>query len=147
MRSDPWTMHEFGLLLELSRQDWTPAAECDAGSLAVLQFHGLTRVLFIQGGIEAITLTELGWAEVARIQEKFRESSPMIDRQVQLMEFVRLGIDMRRAQRRYFSAAHGTPEKMQALKDSKEAERVFDRAASKIMAPSLDLGGDHVGPG
>ena len=59
----------------------------------------------------------------------------------QLMEVVRLGIEMRRAQRRYFRAEPSTSEKREALELSMTCERAFDRAAAKAIAPALDLGG------
>lgn len=64
----------------------------------------------------------------------------MTDTEARLMECLRLGIDMRRAQRRYFSAAQGSDEKAKALKDSKACERAFDSAVAQIVAPSFDLG-------
>lgn len=82
-------LHAYGLLLWLSRQEWTPAEECHAEALERLRSWGLAHTMFRQSGVEAITLTAMGWAEVARIQEKLRplggavleqeEASSMLD--------------------------------------------------------------------
>lgn len=61
----------------------------------------------------------------------------------QLLVVIQLAIDMRRAQRRYFRALHGSAEKRQALEQSMVAERAFDAAAAKVTAPGLDFGGSH----
>lgn len=58
---------------------------------------------------------------------------------------VRLGIDMRREQRKYFRAVPGTREKAVALEMSLAAERAFDQAAAKLVAPGFDLGGSDDG--
>lgn len=150
-------MHAFGLLLWLSRQEWTSAAECQAEPLERLRRQGLARTLFQQDGIEAITLTELGWAEVARVQERLRplggavlereELPPMFDRLHQLAhqlhELARLGLDMRRAQRLYFSKRTSA-----ALGAARQIEQAFDRAVANIQEPGFELagGGGHGQP-
>lgn len=63
----------------------------------------------------------------------------------QLMAVVSLGIDMRRCQRLYFRAKFGSAEKETALEMSKAAERAFDAAAAKAVAPDLGLGGGDGG--
>lgn len=133
-------MDRFNLLLRLSLQTWTPASDCDSAALTELKGQGLARVMFTQAGVDGIELTTLGWAEVARVQERVRESSVHDE---QLHEVVRLVKDMRRLQRQYFQAGPG-PAKKAVFDRCIIAERDVDRAISKIQAPSFDLeGGAH----
>jgi len=65
------------VLLWLSREEWTPRRELgDPKAVDVLIEKGFAKVLFhgrhCDSGGDGITLTEMGWQEVARIQERLR---------------------------------------------------------------------------
>ena len=65
------------VLLWLSREEWTPRRELGPpGTVDELIERGYARVLFHgrhgDAAGDGITLTELGWQEVARIQERLR---------------------------------------------------------------------------
>lgn len=145
-----WDAACHAMLLWLSRERWSLRHECvPASALATLIEAGFAEVLFEakEEGNDGIALTAMGWARVARVQERERQQSherggcaAMAD-SVDLISVIRLGIDMRRAQRRYFRAPTGSPEKRAALEQSKQAERAFDLAAAKVVTPALELGG------
>jgi hypothetical protein len=63
----------------------------------------------------------------------------MIDAHEQLLEVIRLAVDMRRLQRIYFRSLPGTPERTRALQDALVAERMFDSAVANLKSPSLEL--------
>jgi hypothetical protein len=65
------------VLLWLSREEWTPRKELGPPDMVDgLIASGYARVLFNgrhgDAGGDGITLTEFGWQEVARIQERLR---------------------------------------------------------------------------
>lgn len=70
----PWDMNCQALLLWLSREEWSLRGECDGAVLNKLIDQGLAKVLFPASSrsSEGIALTEMGWAQVARIQERAR---------------------------------------------------------------------------
>ena len=76
MSTAAWDMTCHNLLLWLSREDWSLRGECSGQALDALLDHGLAKVLFVgkhaDGSGDGITLTEMGWAQVARIQERHR---------------------------------------------------------------------------
>ena len=76
MTAAPWNMACHSLLLWLSRERWSLRGECSGKALDALLDHGLAKVLFVgkhaDGSSDGITLTAMGWAQVARIQERHR---------------------------------------------------------------------------
>ena len=56
-----------------------------------------------------------------------------------LEDVVKLGIGMRRLQRKFFTSQAGTPERRAFGADARVAERTFDQAVAKLKAPSLSL--------
>lgn len=65
------------VLLWLSREEWTPRRELgDPEAVETLIERGFAKVMFHgrhgDHGGDGITLTEMGWQEVGRIQERLR---------------------------------------------------------------------------
>ena len=63
----------------------------------------------------------------------------MTDREALKDEALHKGVDMRRAQRRYFRAGHGSPEKREALDESLRLEREFDELVKRALSPQESL--------
>ena len=57
----------------------------------------------------------------------------------QLRDAVLAGVKMREHQKRFFKSRQGSDERRQAMADSVEAEKVFDRLASAIMSGQSNL--------
>lgn len=78
MLAPRWDMPCQKLLLALSNERWVLRRECiDNGrALDCLLELGMAKVMFTgkqgDGSDDGITLTEMGWAQVARIQERNR---------------------------------------------------------------------------
>jgi len=52
---------------------------------------------------------------------------------------LKIGVDMRAAQKEFFTSAHGTPIKRAALDRSRRLEREFDKAAAAALAAKEGL--------
>lgn len=57
----------------------------------------------------------------------------MTDLERRLLEALRLAVDMRTTQVRYFRATRGSEQKSEALRDSKRLEAQFDKLAARAI--------------
>lgn len=57
----------------------------------------------------------------------------------ELMACVLAGVKMREHQKRFFRSRQGSDERRQAMADSVEAEKVFDRLASEVVSGQSKL--------